>query len=60
LSLDLLLEGEPEEIYDKSIDILQTAKDMDRKHILAATDYLFYGIPEENVHAMCKAVRDFS
>ena len=60
IGLDLLLEGEPEEIYDKSIDILQTAKDMDRKHILAATDYLFYGIPEENVHAMCKAVRDFS
>jgi hypothetical protein len=40
--------------------ILETAKRMGRKHILAASDYMFYGIPAENVHAMCRAVRDFN
>jgi len=59
IGLDLLLNGAPDEIREKSIDILQAAKNMGRKHILAATDYLFYGIPEENVHAMCQAVKDF-
>ena len=60
IGLDLLLNGSPDEIWEKSIDILRAAKDMGRKHILAATDYLFYGIPEENVRAMCRAARDFN
>jgi len=60
IGLDLLLNGSAEEVWEKSIEILQAAKDMDRKHILAATDYLFYGIPEENVHAMCRAVKEFN
>lgn len=60
IGLDLLLNGSPDEISEKSLEILQAAKDMGRKHILAATDYLFYGIPEENVHAMCRAVKDFN
>lgn len=60
IGLDLLLNGSPDEILEKSMEILQAAKDMGRKHILAATDYLFYGIPEENVHAMCRAVKDFN
>ena len=59
IGLDLLLNGKPEEIYANSIDIMQAAHEMGRKHILAATDYLFYGIPEQNVEAMCRAARDF-
>ena len=60
IGLDMLLNNTPDEIRSKSLDILQAAKDMGRKHILAASDYLFYDVTEENVHAMCKAVRDFN
>ena len=60
IGLDALLQETPEQIYDRSIRILETAKRMGRKHILAASDYLFYGTKEENVHAMCRAVRDFN
>lgn len=56
VGLDLLLNGSSDEVLQKSIEILQAAKSFGRKHILAATDYLFFGIPEENVHAMCQAV----
>ncbi len=60
IGLDLLLQGKPDEIIEKSLCILQTAQRMGRKHILAASDYLFYDIPEDNVHAMCQAVRLFN
>jgi uroporphyrinogen-III decarboxylase len=60
VGLDLLLNGTAEDVRLKSLDILQAAKDMDRKHILAASDYLFYGISAENVHAICDAVREFN
>jgi len=60
IGLDLLLQGTPEDIMEKSLHILQTARRMGRKHMLAASDYLFHDIPEENVHAMCKAVRLFN
>jgi len=59
IGLDLLLNGGPDEIYAKSYGILKTAKEAGRKHILAASDYLFYDIPETNVEAMCRAVSDF-
>ena len=59
IGLDTLLNGGADEVYEKSLDILKTAKETDRKHILAASDYLFYDIPEGNIHAMCRAVRDF-
>jgi len=50
----------PEQIYEKSINILETARRMGRKHILAASDYMFYNTQTENVHAMAKAVLDFN
>lgn len=59
LGLDLLLTASPAEILDRSVRILETAQRMGRKHILAASDYLFYDTPAENVHAMCEAVRRF-
>ena len=60
LGLDSLMQDTPEQIYEKSMHILETAKKMGRKHILAASDYMFYNTKTENVHAMAKAVRDFN
>lgn len=60
IGLDALLNDTPEEIYKQSWVILEAAKRMGRKHILGASDYLFYNCKEENVDAMCRAVRDFN
>jgi hypothetical protein len=60
IGLDRLLSDTPEQIKAHSLRILETAKRMGRKHILAASDYMFYDIPEQNVHAMCEAVREFN
>lgn len=59
IGLDALLYETPEQIYERSMHILKAAKNMGRKHILAASDYLFYDCKTENVQAMCAAVRDF-
>lgn len=59
IGLDLLLEATPAQVGEKSLSILETASKAGRKHILAASDYLFHDIPEENVRAMCDAVRQF-
>lgn len=60
IGLDRLLAASPEEIQDMSFHILETARRLGRKHILAASDYLFYNTPEANIHAMCRAVRQFN
>jgi len=60
IGLDALLQEEPEQIYERSWHILEMARKMGRKHILAASDYLFYGTKVENVQAMCQAVKDFN
>jgi len=57
VGLDVLLNGNPCEIRDKVFEIMEASKG--RKHIPAASDYLFYDIPEENVRAMCDAVKEF-
>lgn len=60
IGLDRLLNSTPDEIKEESFSILETAKRMGRKHILAASDYMFYDTKAENVHAMCEAVREFN
>ena len=60
IGLDKLLSETPEQIKERSLRILETAKRMGRKHILAASDYMFYETPIENVHAMCEAVSEFN
>lgn len=60
IGLDALLHDKPEQIYEKAWHILEMAKSMGRKHILAASDYMFYDTKIENVHAMCRAVKDFN
>jgi hypothetical protein len=54
LGLDILLNATPETVHEGTVDILSNSAD--RKHIVAASDYLFYAIPEENVRAMAEAV----
>jgi hypothetical protein len=56
IGLDKLLLCSPNEIRD----IAKTAEKCGRKHILAASDYLFYDVPEENIHAMCDIFIDDS
>ena len=59
IGLDLLLEGTAAQVREKGLAILETASRAGRRHVLAASDYLFHDIPEENVQAMCDAVRLF-
>lgn len=60
IGLDALMNETPEQIYARSWHILETARRMNRKHILAASDYMFYDTKIENVEAMCRAVRNFN
>lgn len=60
IGLDKLLQCTSEQIKEMSFHILETAKKMGRKHILAASDYMFYDTPVENVQAMCEAVKEFN
>lgn len=56
IGLDVLLKGSTDEVRDAARRVMDDAKG--RKHIVAASDYLFYETPEENVRAMCAAVRE--
>lgn len=58
LGLDVLLEAGAEAVREKTQEILETADG--RKHIVAASDYLFYDVPETSVHAMAAAVNEFN
>lgn len=56
IGLDILLTAIPEEIKEQVYNIVEASKG--RKHIVAASDYLFYQTPEENVHAICEAMKN--
>lgn len=56
IGLDVLLNSKPEEIKEEVYKIIKASEG--RKHIVAASDYLFYQTPEENVYAMCEAVKN--
>lgn len=58
VGLDLLLNGTDSQVYDKCVEIISESKG--RKHMVAASDYLFYDVPIENVYAMCLAVSNQS
>lgn len=58
LGLDILTTSHLEKVKEEVYKILDAAKG--RKHIVAASDYLFYQVPEENVYAMCDAIREYS
>ncbi|MBQ9359261.1 MAG: hypothetical protein IJT95_06935 [Abditibacteriota bacterium] len=58
LGLDVLLTGTPAEVREKTIEIIEAGRG--RKHMVAASDYLFYDIPEENLRAMVDTVSEYS
>ena len=57
LGLDVLLHGRPEDVRDAARRIVEATRG--RKHIVAASDYLFYDTPETNVQAMIDAVDEY-
>ena len=57
IGLDLLINETPERIEQECFTALKASEG--RKHILAASDYLFYNIPEENVRAMCDSIKKY-
>ena len=57
---ELIESSEERFLSQMRVVVEETAKRMGRKHILAASDYMFYNTKTENVHAMAKAVRDFN
>lgn len=56
VGLDILLNQSPQEVREEVYRILEASEG--RKHIVAASDYLFYQVPEKNVQAMCQAGRE--
>ncbi len=58
IGLDVLLNGTPEEVKQKTIEVLEATAG--RKHIVAASDYLFYNTPEENVRMMADTVKEYT
>ncbi len=57
LGLDILLNGSEQDIQKATIDIIEKTKGT--KHIIAASDYLFYDIPLNNVKAMIRTVNEY-
>ena len=58
LGLDVLLSASPEVVREKTLEILQAVEG--HKHIVAASDYLFYDVPEANICAMTDAVNAYN
>jgi hypothetical protein len=57
VGLDTLLNGSADEVREETLKVLEAVKGY--KHMVAASDYLFYDIPLENVKAMVETVRNF-
>ena len=58
VSLSKMLTGTPQSIKQEIFDIMDASRN--RKHIVAASDYLLYDVPEANVSALCSAVADYN
>jgi hypothetical protein len=59
IGIDALMHESPDEITRRVNHIMEAALTMKRKHIVAASDYLVAECKEENVKALCDAVRNF-
>jgi uroporphyrinogen-III decarboxylase len=57
VSLSKMMTGTPELIRQEVHSIMEAAKG--RKHIVAASDYLMYDVPEANVETLCNAVEEY-
>lgn len=58
IGLDVLLNGSTDEVRRKTLEVLEACAG--RKHIVAASDYLFYHTPEENVRVMADTVHAYT
>jgi uroporphyrinogen-III decarboxylase len=58
LGLDILLNGTQDDVVKATQNIIESTKST--KHIVAASDYLFYDIPLENVKAMAGTVKSLN
>jgi hypothetical protein len=59
VGIDALMRDSPEDITKQVNHIMETAIRMKRKHMVAASDYLVADCKEENVRALCDAVRKY-
>ncbi|AQQ72099.1 methylcobalamin:coenzyme M methyltransferase [Limihaloglobus sulfuriphilus] len=57
IGLDILLNGTVDEVKEATLVVLEATKG--RKHMVGASDYLFYDIPLENVRAVVETVESF-
>ncbi|ARN57066.1 uroporphyrinogen decarboxylase family protein [Sedimentisphaera salicampi] len=57
IGLDLLLNGSKEQVAQATLDLCEATKGT--KHMIAASDYLFYDIPLENVQTMVETAENF-
>lgn len=58
IGLDLLLEGSVADVEKATIEIIEATRGY--KHMIAASDYLFYDIPLENAQAVVRTVKTYS
>ncbi|MCX6360563.1 MAG: hypothetical protein NT029_12180 [Armatimonadetes bacterium] len=58
VGLDLLLQGSTDDVRRATATVLEETRG--RMHMVAASDYLLYDVPEENVHAMAAVVREWA
>jgi uroporphyrinogen-III decarboxylase len=57
IGLDLMLNGTVEEVEKATVEVLEATKGT--KHMVAASDYLFYDIPLENARAIVDTVNNY-
>ena len=58
IGLDVLLQGSTEQIEAATLGVLEATRGF--KHIVAASDYLFYGIPLENAKTVIRTVSEYA
>lgn len=58
IGLDVLLNGSVEDVQRGTLEIIEATEG--HKHFVAASDYLFYNIPFENVRAVVKTVETWN
>jgi uroporphyrinogen-III decarboxylase len=59
IGIDTLIHGTPEEVTALVNHIMEEAIKEKRRHMVAASDYLLPQCKEENVRALCDAVRNY-
>ncbi len=58
VGLDVLLNGNPEQVAEATKSVIQATTGS--KHMIAASDYLFYDIPLENAQAVVETVQNYT